>query len=152
MCYHADSRDDSPRQVVCVFNACSAIKVPFFAGTSACMALLSGPWHLASCWPKVQLTKRQQKWRDTCMIEQLGMLQGIDKPEAWTSGLHWYKSVLQLVDCCVDNLCWCSYRLCKMQHASSAPEHAEYTLLYQSESNLNALCSLPLLALSCDTC
>ena len=25
------------------------------------------------------------------MVEQLGMLKGMDKPEAWTSGLNWYR-------------------------------------------------------------
>ncbi|DBB15063.1 TPA: hypothetical protein ACH3X3_004078 [Trebouxia sp. C0006] len=26
------------------------------------------------------------------MVEQLGMLKGMDKPEAWTSGLNWYRA------------------------------------------------------------
>jgi len=25
------------------------------------------------------------------MVEQLGMLKGMDRPEAWTSGLNWYR-------------------------------------------------------------
>ena len=37
------------------------------------------------------------------MVEQLGMLKGTHKPEAWTSGLNWYRSVLLLVHCSVDN-------------------------------------------------
>ncbi len=40
------------------------------------------------------------------MVEQLGILKGMDKPEAWTSGLNWYRWVAQLVDCLVDNVLW----------------------------------------------
>jgi len=25
------------------------------------------------------------------MVEQLGMLKGMDRPQAWTSGLNWYR-------------------------------------------------------------
>ena len=25
------------------------------------------------------------------MVKQLGMLEGMDKPQAWTSGLNWYR-------------------------------------------------------------
>ena len=29
--------------------------------------------------------------QDGAMVEQLGMLRGMDKPAAWTSGLNWYR-------------------------------------------------------------
>ncbi len=104
MCHHADSPDELSRQddykISCyIVNKTGLLPylswddvallcryIAFFSLRGiAEWAMASGKLFAEGAGPKEAAEVERP------MVEQLGMLKGMDKPEAWTSGLNWYR-------------------------------------------------------------